>query len=84
MSLCTNIRYPEHFDVKHANTGRLQTSAIPYMQILLNDDSEKNPEKKSKKKANTNNLIQLFIGDFLFVILTPSSIFHIDFRIFPI
>ena len=43
-------RYPEHFDVKYANTGRLQTSAIPYMQRLLNDDSEKNPEKYQRKK----------------------------------
>ena len=29
------------YQVQHANTGRLQDSAIIYMQKLLNDDAQK-------------------------------------------
>ena len=33
-----NTRDEESFDAKFAHTGRLQNSAIPYMQRLLNKD----------------------------------------------
>ena len=46
---CTTFH--EEFEIKYANTGRLNTSAIPYMQRLLNDDFANNPEKYNKKKV---------------------------------
>ena len=35
-----DTRYTEVYKVQHANTSRLQNSAIIYMQRLLNDDEE--------------------------------------------
>ena len=39
------LRNPEVFQVKHANTERFRKSAIIYMQHLLNDDAEKKKKK---------------------------------------
>ena len=36
-----NTRNNDMYQVQHANTGRLQDSAIIYMQKLLNDDAQK-------------------------------------------
>ena len=43
-------RNTEEYDVKHANTGRLQDSSMPYMQKLLNNDASKYPEKYETKR----------------------------------
>ena len=38
-----NTRNEDVYQVQHANTGRLQDSAIIYMQKLLNEDQKKQP-----------------------------------------
>ena len=38
-------RDEEHYQVKHANTGRLMKSAVPFMQRLLNLE-ENNQQKR--------------------------------------
>ena len=47
-------RDDEHFKVKHANTGRLMKSAIPYMQRLLNLEEN----KQRKRKANSEEIAE--------------------------
>ena len=43
----------EYYEVKHANTGRLMKSAVPFMQRLLNLQ-ENNQQKK--KAINEHNI----------------------------
>ena len=46
-------RDEEHYQVKHANTGRLMKSAVPFMQRLLN--LEENNQQK-RKASNEHNI----------------------------
>ena len=51
-----STRDEESFDVKFAHTGRLQNSAIPYMQRLLNKDEKIQPQNRKMKAGNEDNL----------------------------
>ena len=46
-------RDEEYYQVKHANTGRLMKSAVPFMQRLLN--LEENDQQK-RKAINEHNI----------------------------
>ena len=50
------VRKYEKYEVKHANTGRLKDSAIPYMQRILNNDNlSKGQESKRKVLHQEDN-----------------------------
>ena len=51
-----STRDEESFDVKFAHTGRLQNSAIPYMQRLLNKDEQVQTQNKKRKIENEEYL----------------------------
>ena len=46
----------ESFGVQFAHTWRLQKSAIPYMQRLLNKDEKLQPQNRKRKAENEDNL----------------------------
>ena len=44
-----NFRNEKQFEVKFAHTERLKSSAIPYMQRILNLDFKENVENNAKR-----------------------------------